>query len=466
MYLSAPSKVLLKLVADFDLILRNAHVVLEDRVARADLGIADGIIVALAPNLAGTARDEVDCAHLHVFPGVIDSHVHFNEPGRTEWEGLASGSRAVAAGGGTCFFDMPLNSTPPVLDATAFVAKRVLAQTQCVTDFALWGGLTSMNLDRLEELNEAGVIGFKAFMSDSGIAEFPRSDAATLRAGMKTAAALGALVAVHAESDEMTKALAAERRAAHGTSARDYLASRPIPAEIAAIRMACEIAGETGCEVHVVHVSSAECVELIAAARAAGVKVTCETCPHYLTLCEDDVLKLGAVAKCAPPVRSASERDRLIVAVLQGKVSTIGSDHSPSPPELKERDDFFAVWGGIAGAQHLLALMLDLWMQRAGTPDWPLLGRLLSANVARRFRLPQAFGHIVAGGEANLSLVDLALTDQVAADRLHYRHHLTPYAGRKLRGKIVRTLLRGQIIARDGQATGAPAGRLVVPIPA
>jgi allantoinase len=462
---SAPSNVSLKTVAEFDLVLHNANVVMEDRVDRMDIAVSDGIIIALAPNLTGTAHDEFDCTPWHVFPGVIDSHVHFNEPGRTGWEGLTTGSRAIAAGGGTCFFDMPLNSTPAVLDVSAFEAKRASAEAQSVTDFALWGGLTPLNLDRLVELHDAGAIGFKAFMSDSGIADFPRADAATLRAGMKTAAALRALVAVHAESDEMTWTLAQERRSTGRTTARDYLDSRPIAAEIEAIRMACEIAGETGCDLHVVHVSSAEGVQLIATQRAAGVRVTCETCPHYLTLCDEDVLKLGAVAKCAPPVRRADERDRLINAVWDGKVNTVGSDHSPSPPELKAHDDFFAVWGGIAGAQHLLALMLDLWM-RSAVPDLPLLGRLLSSNVAHRFRLPGTLGRIAVGAEANLAIVDLAATEQVAVDRLHYRHRLTPYAGRKLRGKIVRTLLRGKTIAHNGQVTGAPEGRLVVPLTA
>jgi allantoinase len=461
----APSNVSLKIVADFDFILRNGAVVLEDRVERMDVAIAEGIIAALAPNLASAGREELDSTEWHVFPGVIDSHVHFNEPGRTNWEGLATGSRAVAAGGGTCFFDMPLNSTPPVLGTEEFRAKRAAAEAQSVTDYAFWGGLTPLNLDRLAELHEAGAIGLKAFMSDSGIADFPRADAATLRAGMKIAAALRMLVAVHAESEQITTALAAERRGAGRTTARDYLDSRPVAAELEAIRMACEIAGETGCDLHVVHVSSAEGVELVAAQRAAGVNVTCETCPHYLTLCEDDVLELGAIAKCAPPVRSAAERDRLINSVLHSDVNTVGSDHSPTRPELKKRDDFFMVWGGIAGAQHLLALMLDLWMQRADS-DWPLLARLLSTNVAHRFRLPRTLGRIAVGAEANLALVDLAATEEVAVEHLHYRHRSTPYAGRKLRGKIVRTILRGKTIARDGQATDTPAGRLVVPLSA
>src|SRR4030095_10995855 len=182
---SAPATVSLKIVADFYLLLRHATVVLEDRAQRMDVDVAAGIFAALAPNLAGAGREELDCAAWHVFPGVIDSHVHFNEPGRTKWEGLATGSRAVAAGGGTCFFDMPLNSTPPVLGAEEFRAKRAAAEAQSVTDFAIWGGPTPLNLDRLTELHESGAIGLKAFMSDSGIADFPRADAATLRAGMK-----------------------------------------------------------------------------------------------------------------------------------------------------------------------------------------------------------------------------------------------------------------------------------------
>jgi allantoinase len=442
---------------DFDLFLRNGRVVLEDRVERADLAVVDGRIAAIDANIIGTGREEIDCSALHIFPGVIDAHVHFNEPGRTDWEGLATGSRAVAAGGGTCFFDMPLNSTPPVLDGAAFDAKRAAAEAQSVTDFAIWGGLTPLNLDRIDELHARGVVGLKAFMCNSGIDDFPRADEATLRAGMKHAARLNLLVAVHAESETMT-----QRPLQSGGTIREYLDSRSIAAEVDAIRVACELAGETGCRLHVVHVSSTAGVALIGAQQHAGVDVTCETCPHYLVLSEDDVLALGAVAKCSPPIRSLHERDLLVREVLTGRVQTIGSDHSPSPPEMKQSDNFFAVWGGIGGAQHLLPLLLDLWLQQA-EPDWPLLSRLLSINVAKRFRLPSPVGRAAVGADANLALIDLAGSDTAESTRLHYRHKLTPYAGRKLRGKVVRTLLRGQTIARDGQAVGNPAGRLIVP---
>lgn len=449
-------------MADFDLILRGPQVVLEDRVETLDVGIAEGRIAALAANLAGSAAEEFEAAGQHVFPAAIDAHVHFNEPGREHWEGLATGSRAVAAGGGCCFFDMPLNSDPPVLDADTFRTKANVAAAKSVTDFAIWGGLTPVNLDRLEELHECGVIGFKAFMSGSGIDEFPRADRDVLAVGMKTAAKLGTLVAVHAESETMTQRLTAASKAAGQTSIRAYLDSRPIAAELEAIREACELAGETGCELHIVHVSSAEGVALVHQYRAQGVRVTCETCPHYLVLCEDDLLRLGAVAKCAPPVRTASQRDALLAATLAGQVDTVGSDHSPSSLDLKDRDDFFAVWGGIAGAQHLLPLMLDLW-STTENPDWPLLTRLLATNISRRFHLPEDYAAVRIGAQANLTCVRLDQSEDITTERLHYRHRVTPYAGRRLRGRVVQTLMRGRTIARDGQATTSLTGSLILP---
>jgi allantoinase len=356
---------------------------------------------------------------------------------------------------------MPLNSDPPVLDGDTFAAKRVAAEAQSTTDFALWGGLTPKNLDRLEELRDCGVIGLKAFMSHSGIAEFPRVDEKVLHEGMKRAADLDLLVAVHAEDEEITATIA---RAEEQRDVRAYLDSRPIRAECAAIEMALEFAGETGCRLHIVHVSSAAGVRLVTEAKARGVDVTCETCPHYLVLSENDVFTIGAAAKCAPPLRSPQERDALVEVLFEGQLETLGSDHSPAPPTMKTGDDFFAIWGGISGAQHLLPLMLDLW-HRSGSAAWPLLGRLLSTNVGRRFRLPDAIGQIVIGSEANLAVVDLAAEDTVEKTRLHYRHPMTPYAGRTLHGKVVRTLLRGQTIAEDGRCIGqSPAGRLIQPI--
>ncbi|HLZ56213.1 MAG TPA: amidohydrolase family protein, partial [Ktedonosporobacter sp.] len=247
-----------------------------------DLAILDGHIVAIAPELTGTARAEIDATGLHIFPGLIDAHVHFNEPGRTAWEGFATGTRALAAGGATAFFDMPLNAHPPTLDTKSFDLKLAAAQTSSLVDFALWGGLVPGNLDRLDELAARGVIGFKAFMSNSGIEDFEAADDLTLYEGMARAAKLGSIVAVHAENDQITSTLA--RRAQHEgrTGVRNYLASRPVIAELEAIQRAILFAEETGCHLHIVHVSTGRGVSLVAAARDRGVDVSCETCPHYL----------------------------------------------------------------------------------------------------------------------------------------------------------------------------------------
>ena len=354
---------------DFDLLVRSEQ----------DIGISEGKIVALGKELSGSAKSEIDARDLTIFPGVIDAHVHFNEPGRTDWEGFASGSRAAAAGGTTTVFEMPLNAHPPTTNRKNFELKRAAAEASSLVDFGLWGGLVPGNLSDLEALRDCGVVGLKAFMCNSGIGDFESVDAKTLRAGMKRAAALDLLVAVHAESEEMTSALTGAARAAGKKEVRDYLESRPIAAELEAIRVAIDLAAETGCRLHIVHVSCGSGVALVADARSRGIDVTCETCPHYLVLTERDMEQLGAVAKCAPPLRSSDDqrqlRDRL------SDITTIGSDHSPSPPEMKQRDNFFDVWGGISGCQHLLPLLLG-----AGVPQEEIR-RLTSGDVASRFRV-------------------------------------------------------------------------------
>jgi allantoinase len=428
-------------VSDFDLIIRAAK----------DLAIDEGRIAAIGTNLAGSADEEIDAMGLLVFPGVIDAHVHFNEPGRTEWEGFATGSRAAAAGGTTMVFDMPLNAHPPTIDGPSFDQKLAAASASSFVDFALWGGLVPGNVEHFETLRDRGVVGLKAFMSNSGIDDFQSVDLATLRAGMKRAAELEMIVAVHAESDAVTTALARESIAQGRTGIRDYLDSRPVSAELEAIRAAIDIAGETGCALHVVHVSSGSGVALLAAARAQGVDVTCETCPHYLVLTETDMERLGAVAKCAPPLRSAAEqqslRDRL------ADVTTIGSDHSPAPPPMKTDANFFKVWGGISGCQHLLPLLLDL--------PFDTVAELTSENVARRFRIPQK-GGIVLGHDADLALVAMR-EEEIEKERLLYRHRQSAYVGRRTKGRVVRTILRGRTIFQDRNST--PRGTFVRPAP-
>ncbi len=260
--------------------------------------------------LLAQARETIDASGLTVFPGVVDSHVHFNEPGRTDWEGAASGSAALVAGGGTCFCDMPLNSSPPTLDAESFHLKRKALEASSHADFGLWGGICPHNLDRLEELAECGAIGFKAFMCASGIDDFPCVDEEALGRGMEIAAQLGVPVGVHAEDEQTTRELTRAAIAEGRTTVRDYLESRPIRAEVAAIERTIALAEQTGCSLHIVHVSSGAGVRAVVNGRRRGVNVTCETCPHYLVLTDLDVERIGAAAKCAPPSEPRSNWNR------------------------------------------------------------------------------------------------------------------------------------------------------------
>ena len=418
-------------MGDFDLIVRGGTVVTPAGPLAADVGVVGEQIRALGPDLSGTGGEVVNAAGLHVFPGVIDAHVHFNEPGRAHWEGLDTGSRAVAAGGGTMFFDMPLNAHPPTIDAPSFRLKLAAAEKKSVVDYAFWGGLVPRNLDRLAELADCGVIGFKAFMAGSGIDDFPCVDDRVLREGMKRAAQLRLPVAVHAESEALIRQLTRQRVAKGRTTIRDYLASRPIAAEIDA--------------------------------RKHGADVSCETCPHYLSLTGADLERLGPIAKCAPPLRSAKEQERLWQQLLAGELTTVGSDHSPCPPDMKENANFFEAWGGISGAQHVLPILLTEAHFKRAAP-LALVSGLLSGNVAKRFSLPETKGRIAVGADADLALVNLGRTFDVEEEELFYRYPDTPYLSRRLRGRVVRTLLRGRTIFNDGDMVAQGPGRLIRPV--
>ncbi|HEX4130097.1 MAG TPA: allantoinase AllB [Pirellulales bacterium] len=446
----------------YDCIVRIGMLVRAPKLVRADIGIVDGRIVAIEPELTGSAREEIDASGLHVLPGVIDCHVHFNEPGRTDWEGAATGSTALAAGGGTTFFDMPLNSSPTTVDAEAFRLKREALELASHVDFGLWGGLVPGNVKRLDELAECGAVGFKAFMCDSGIADFVAADDYTLWRGMQAAAALGLPVAVHAENDVICRGLAREAITAGRRGVRDYLNSRPVVAEVEAIARVIELAADAGCSLHIVHVSSGRGVATVAAARARGIDVTCETCPHYLVLTDEDVERIGAAAKCSPPIRGPADRDALWQGIEHGDIAFVASDHSPAPHSMKQSENFFEIWGGIAGCQTMLGVMLEEGYGRRGIP-LERIAELLSSAVARRFHIPDK-GKIEVGNDADLALVDLSTSTTLKRDDLRYRHCVSPYLGRRLGGIVRRTIVRGRTVLCDGAIVGTAAGRLVRPI--
>ena len=441
-----------------ELVIRGAALVTEE-MPHADIAIEDGRIQAIGPDLPG-AKEEIDARGLHVFPGIIDVHLHFNEPGRTEWEGAETGSKAFAAGGGTLYFDMPLNSTPCTTNAQEFDRKCAALSAASITDFGLWGGLVPGNVPEMAELAARGVIGYKAFMCDSGLPEFPRADDLTLFEGLREAARHKLPVAVHAESQDLTQALQHRMLAEGRTGIRAFLDSRPVLAELEAIQRATLLAGEAGGKLHIVHISSGRGVAVAAEARARGVDVSIETCPHYLFFTDEDLERLGAVAKCAPPLRKKSEQDQLWTELLNRTIDIVGSDHSPSPPEMKT-GDFNQAWGGIAGVQSTLAVLLDRGHHARGLA-LQRIGSLLAGNSAARFRIANK-GHLVPGADADLAIVNLSKSFELRADDLMQRHKLSPYVGSRFRGVVERTIRRGETIFDNGKITARTRGALVRP---
>ncbi|MEM6910312.1 MAG: allantoinase AllB [Verrucomicrobiota bacterium] len=404
------------------------------------LAISEGVIQERGEEIQASGAREIEAMDAMIWPGWIDAHVHFNEPGRTEWEGIASGSRALAAGGGTAFIDMPLNSSPPVLDAEAFQEKRRLAEAKSCLDFGLWGGLVPASLIHIEAMADCGAAGLKAFMCPSGLAEFSASDPPTLKQGMGIAAERCLPVAVHAELEPKERPVGSDMKA--------WLAWRPIEAEVEAIRIALDLAGETGCALHIVHVSSPEGIDAITEAKRAGVDVTAETCPHYLLLDAEEAVAIGTLAKCAPPLRPKGTVEALRKRVREGEVDTLGSDHSPSSPDLKKDEDVFACWGGIAGIQDGLPLLMDEGLAR---PE------LLAEKVAQRFRF-SGKGALVPGREADFSLVREE-PREISASHSLTRHPHSPYRGRVSRHRICETFLRGERVSESTR------GRFLRPSP-
>jgi allantoinase len=402
-------------------IVRGGTVVTARGVEVADVAIEDGLVAEVGRNLSG-GGEEIDATGLHIFPGGIDSHVHFNEPGRTEWEDIAHGTAALLAGGYTAFVDMPLNNLPVTTTVEAFDMKLAAMARSAKVDYGLWGGLVPGNLDQLEPLVKRGVMGFKAFMCPSGIDEFPAADERTLRAGMKRIADLDSILLVHAEDP-------AGLREPRGPSAADFIESRPVEAETSAIRNAIEWATEARCRLHIVHVSSLAGAELIVRSTH---DVSGETCPHYMLYWDKDMSRIGGTAKCAPPLRA--ERMRLMPIVV--------SDHSPSTLDLKQGDDFRKIWGGISGCQSTRQLLLAHNLLHT-------VAAVTSTNIATRFRI-EGKGDLAPGYDADLWLVDLSHKDVVRSEELLYKNQFSAHEGQKIRGRTVRTIHGSPRLIRPG----------------
>lgn len=413
-----------------DVVVRGGRVVLHGGVMPLDVVVHDGRVVDLASpgtsaNASGGA-DVIDAGGLLVFPGVVDAHVHFDDPGRADWEGFDCGSAAAVAGGVTTVVDMPIDCDPPTVTAAAVVAKADAARRRSRVDVAMWAGLTPQSVGQLAAMADAGAIGFKAFACESGWDDFPPVDTTALAAGCDVARRVNVPVAVHCE----------DRSQGDGPEA-----------EVASVRWAAAIAGRAGARLHVVHASSVEAVD--EARRWAA--VTVETCPHYLTLTDGDVAGIGAPARCAPPIRDAANQAGLWARVRSGAVDWIASDHSPCPPALRAGPQ---PWAGIAGVELTLPLLLDSGLDRVR------VAQLLTA-AAGALRLPGK-GHVAIGNDADLALVDPDASRTVTAPRLHDRHRGGPYEGRTVRGEVVRTLVRGRTVYDRETGVSEPGGGRVL----
>jgi allantoinase len=429
----------------YDLVLRSARVITPDGERPAAVCVHDGRIAAVEPYRAALAsRAEEDLGELALLPGLVDSHVHVNEPGRTDWEGFATATRAAAAGGVTTLVDMPLNSIPPTVDGSGLDVKRKAADGQCFVDVGFWGGAVPGNTDQLRALHEAGVFGFKCFTSPSGVAEFPPLSWPEIDAVLRELRGFDGLLIVHAEEPS------ALTEPADGSYPR-FVASRPSTAEAGAVRRLGRLAATTGTRTHVLHVSAVEAAREVSRARQAGARITAETCPHYLTLAAEEVPAGATAYKCCPPIRDHANQDALWKALAAEVIGCVVSDHSPCVPDLKA-GDFATAWGGISSLQLGLPLVWTAARSRghrlADVVRWMASGPAALVGLRRK-------GRIAPGGDADL--VAFAPDEQFVVDpaALHHRHPVTPYGGRRLSGVVHRTWLRGVPVG------DRPTGRLL-----
>jgi len=437
----------------------SRRVVTPEGVRPAAVEVRDGVITAVhtydARPASATVRDAGDAV---ILPGVVDSHVHVNEPGRTEWEGFATATRAAAAGGVTTLADMPLNSIPATVDVRALETKRSTARGKCAMDVGFLGGVIPGSAGELRGLHDAGVLGFKCFLVPSGVDEFPGCDAADLDQALATLAPLGAVLMAHCESPAV---LARVNAPASTRAYAEYARTRPGTAETEAVALLISLAEKHHARVHVVHVSSGATIPLLAAARARGVQVTAETCPHDLHFSSDDVPDGATEYKCAPPIRSAADRDALWQALLDGTLDAVVSDHSPCPPGMKAREtgDFMAAWGGIASLQLGLAVVWTGMRERGIALE--RLAAWMCAGPARLLGLSGRKGAIAPGHDADLVVWQPDEEFTVHADDLFHRHKLTPWIGARLAGVVHSTWVRGECVYLGDRGVLGVNGRLI-----
>lgn len=431
-----------------DQIIRNGQVLINEQTMKRDIGIKNGKIASIVKSghLPSNGVKTITLAEEnYILPGLIDVHVHLNEPGRTDWEGLFTGTRALAAGGVSTFFDMPLNSYPPTTNAELVREKKLLASEKSVIHGEWWGALTPGNIDQLENLSEEGVIGYKAFMLPGGTEDFHHADDATLLKGMEKIAELGKVLAIHAESEAIVNYLTAKAIAEGRLGIRDYCLSRPVISELEAVERVLLFSEVTGCKIHICHISSPKVVEKVITARVKGIDVTMETCPHYLFFTMEDFQRLGPIAKCAPPLRTQYEVDGLWEALIGNQIDIVSSDHSPAPLALREKgSSTFDHWGGIAGAQNTLPVLLTEGHAKRGV-SLDQIGKWTSGNPARRFGLSPQKGRIEVGADADLTIIDPNSEWTLNSEDLYQRHKENPYINETFKGSVEYTFSKGNL---------------------
>lgn len=441
-------------------VLRGQRVVVGDQVVPASVHIQRGVIVRVAGYSEvppGVPLEEA--GNLTVLPGLCDSHVHINEPGRTEWEGFQTATRAAAAGGVTTLLDMPLNSVPPTTSRRGLLAKAEAAEGKLWVDVGLCGGVVPGNLAELRPLVDEGALAFKCFLSDSGVPEFAHVSEADIQAALPLLAEVGRPLLCHAEVAGPLDSAARVFMDADPRRYATYLASRPKTAEDLAVELVIRTCQETGARAHIVHLSSADALPLLRAARDRGTQISAETCPHYLALCAEQIADGATEFKCAPPIRDRKNQDRLWDALREGLIDQVVSDHSPSTPTLKCQGsgDFQAAWGGISSLQLELPVV---WTEaRARGRTLVEVCRWMCETPAQLMSLHNRKGRIAAGYDADLVVFDPDAAFMVHPERLHHRHKLTPYARQTLRGVVVTTFLRGQRVYHHGEHSPAAHGR-------